>query len=370
MTHKLFYFLLITFGIMMSCTQEYDEPNFELQSETRSNTKVGENVSISGQIRDASNSRIALEAPLMQSKGKNIELASTTLDAEGRFTLNASIPGLGYYMLKNYGDKVDSVELTLAPQDNIKLATQKDSINSFLAVDGVLWSKDLEAYQTIRAKQNAIELSNFAAQRMKANPSSAFNIVLSNHIMKTQEQWNEERIQIFGSVAEAFYKLDPKSEATQNFVRNFELMQTYMLNNGFYEAPDFESSTIDGRTISLSDLRGKYVLIDFWASWCGPCRKENPKIVALYNKYKKKNFTILSVSLDEDMTKWKAAVEKDGLYWPYHVSDLKGWNSAVVPLYRIEGIPFTVLVNPKGRIIGINLRGQNLEERMQNIFNF
>ena len=370
MTHKLSYFLVITFGIMLSCTQEYDEPNFEIQSENRSNTETRGNVSISGQIRDASNTRITLEAPLMQSKGKNIELASTTLDAEGHFVINASIPGLGYYMLKNYGDKVDSVELTLAPQDNITIESQKDSIRELITVDGVVWSKDLEAYQTIRAKQNAIELSNFAAQRMKATPSSAFNIVLSNHIMNSQDQWNEERIQIFGSVAEAFYKLDPKSEATQNFVRNFELMQTYMLNNGFYEAPDFESSTIDGRTISLSELRGKYVLIDFFFFLCGPCRKENPKIVALYNKYKDKNFTILSVSLDEDMTKWKAAIEKDGLNWPHHVSDLKGWNSAVVPLYRIEGIPFTVLVNPMGRIIGVNLRGRNLEERMRNIFNF
>lgn len=362
--------LLISLILCGSCNQEYDEPNFEIQPAESSTSKTENNISITGQIIDGSNTRITLEAPLLQSKGKNIELASANLDAEGRFILKASIPGLGYYMLKSYGNEIDSVELTLAPKDNLNIEAHKDSIHKSIRSSGVPWSEDLENYQNIRAEQNPIELSDFAAQRMKAAPSSAFNIVLSNHIMKSQSQWNEERIQIFGSVAAAFYKLDPNSEATQNFVRNFELMQTFMLNNGFYEAPDFESSTINGGTISLSELKGKYVLIDFWASWCGPCRRENPKVVALYNKYKKKNFTILSVSLDEDMTKWKAAIEKDNLYWPYHVSDLKGWNSAVVPLYRIEGIPFTVLVNPKGRIIGVNLRGENLEERMQNIFNF
>jgi hypothetical protein len=93
-------------------------------------------------------------------------------------------------------------------------------------------------------------------------------------------------------------------------------------------------------------------------------------VVRLYKKYKKKNFTIMSVSLDEDMTKWKAAIEKDGLEWPYHVSDLRGWNSAVVPLYKIEGIPFTVLVNPEGRIIGMNLRGPSLEKRLLEIFKY
>ena len=362
--------VIIALSILGSCTQEYDEPNFEVQSDDIISSYSANNVLISGQIRQASNMKITLEAPLMQSKGKNIELSSDSLDGNGHFEMNTSIPGLGYFMLKIYGESVDSIELTLSPGDDIKIEAQKDSIHESISVDGVMWSKDLEAYQSIRAKQNPIALSNFAAQRMKATPSSPFNVILSNHIMNSEDQWNEERIQIFGRVAEAFYQMDPKSEATQNFVRNFELMQTYMLNNGFYEAPDFESSTIDGGTISLSDLRGKYVLIDFWASWCGPCRKENPKVVALYKKYKNQNFTILSVSLDEDMTRWKAAIEKDNLSWPYHVSDLKGWQSAVVPLYRIEGIPFTVLVNPKGRIIGVNLRGPSLEERMQNIFNF
>ena len=199
--HKSTCFLLISLGIFISCTEEYDEPNFEIQSNNISNTDLGNNVSISGQIKDASNARITLEAPLMQSKGKNIELASDTLDAEGRFALDASIPGLGYYMLKIYGVKVDSVELTLTPQDNITLLTHKDSIHESITTEGVIWSQDLEDYQTIRAKENPIELSNFAAQRMKATPASPFNIVLSNHIMESQDQWNEERIQIFGSVA-------------------------------------------------------------------------------------------------------------------------------------------------------------------------
>jgi thiol-disulfide isomerase/thioredoxin len=101
--------------------------------------------------------------------------------------------------------------------------------------------------------------------------------------------------------------------------------------------------------LKFSDLKGKVVLIDFWASWCGPCRAENPNVVRLYEKYKNKGFTVFSVSLDDEKSKWKDAIRKDNLSWPTHVSDLKGWKSPVVTSYGFDGIPFTVLVNKEGK---------------------
>jgi thiol-disulfide isomerase/thioredoxin len=126
-------------------------------------------------------------------------------------------------------------------------------------------------------------------------------------------------------------------------------------------------NTPEGKLLKLSDLRGKVVLIDFWASWCGPCRKENPNVVRLYKKYEKQGFTILSVSLDEDPNAWKAAIQKDGLIWKNHVSDLKGWKSSMPALYGFEGIPFTVLVNKEGNIIGKELRGEVLEQKLSEV---
>jgi peroxiredoxin len=131
-------------------------------------------------------------------------------------------------------------------------------------------------------------------------------------------------------------------------------------------APDFTLPDPDGKMISLSSLKGKYVLVDFWAAWCGPCRQENPNVVAAYKQYSNKNFTILGVSLDKAKEPWLKAIKDDQLTWT-HVSDLKYWESIVVPMYNIQGIPFNVLLDPQGNIIATNLRGTSLQAKLSEV---
>ena len=134
------------------------------------------------------------------------------------------------------------------------------------------------------------------------------------------------------------------------------------------EAPDFTQNDTSGHAVTLSSFRGKYVLVDFWASWCGPCRKENPNVVAAYQKYHSKGFEILGVSLDQEAANWKKAIRSDNLGW-IHVSDLKYWENAVAVLYGVQGVPQNYLVDPQGKIIASSLRGADLEKKLAEIYN-
>lgn len=132
-------------------------------------------------------------------------------------------------------------------------------------------------------------------------------------------------------------------------------------------APDFEQNTPEGKPMKLSSLRGKIVLVDFWASWCGPCRRENPHVVKLYNKYKSKGFEVLGVSLDRTKDKWEKAIAKDKLTWS-HVSDLKGWKNQVAKQYSVTSVPHTILLDQEGRILARNLRGADLDAKLKELF--
>ncbi|MBX2907724.1 MAG: AhpC/TSA family protein [Taibaiella sp.] len=178
-----------------------------------------------------------------------------------------------------------------------------------------------------------------------------------------------------GAFTQSLNKRFPGTRLTREFQEYFNRTNLKNPNSEHVKAQNIEAGMMapevnlpapDGNNISLSSLRGKFVLLDFWASWCGPCRAENPNVVAAFNKFKDKNFTVYGVSLDHNKEKWEQAIKDDGLSWT-QVSDLKGWSSVAATIYSIQSIPSNVLIGPDGKVIARNLRGSDLDEMLERV---
>lgn len=220
-----------------------------------------------------------------------------------------------------------------------------------------------ELQMQIRGEYETIMSNRNEALRVIAltTPSVIAPYLVTNFLLP------EADFEFFSAIDEKLYSKVSNSKYAQELRSRVNQLKATALGQ---QMTDIVMEDPYGKTLALSSLRGKYVLVDFWASWCGPCRRENPNVVKLYNKYKDKGFDIFSVSLDDNKDAWMRAINADQLLWPSHVSDLKKWSSSVVPQFNIEGIPFTVLLDAEGRIIAKNLRGKQLEDKLKEIFNF
>lgn len=354
------------------------------------------NFSISGKIEGAENQRIYVEAP---SNRGMIQVADTLISSSGSFKLEGNIPDIGYYLLRVGENQSNIIPITLVPKDVLKINCTLDNFSTEPNTSGTEWTSALNDYlkllKQFQIDKDVLEakitedttdeinnqfliikskLDSTIKTKMLNDPSNAFNIVISSSLLPSSNfnNWDKDNLKIMKVIANAFELKYPRTSVSKSFRKQVdELESAYIIflnsNNGTREAPEISANNPDGKPIKLSDLRGKIVLIDFWASWCAPCRKENPTIVKLYEKYKDKDFTILSVSLDQDLINWRGAIKIDGLKWPNHVSDLKGWGSEVISSYNFDEIPHTVLVNKEGKIIGQDLRGIELEQKIAEI---
>ena len=359
--------------------------------------KPKDNFSISGNIAGAGGFRIYVEAPSDQGM---IPVADTLINSDGTFRLNGNVPGLGFFLLRLGENQENVIQVTIEPNNNIGLNTTLENFKFNPNMSGPSWTKVLNKHQEIlhvfedeqrvlMANENSASkediniafleakknVEDFAKASMINDPSNAYNIVLSMALLPTTsfDQWDADNLKVLEAVAQGFegkYNDQPAAKTIRSQVDRIQSAynQYASTTNGSIEAPEIAMKNPEGNIIKLSDLRGKVVLIDFWASWCGPCRQENPNVVRLFKKYQSKGFTVFSVSLDEDINAWKTAIKKDGLIWTNHVSDLKGWKTPLISTYGFDAIPFTVLLNEEGKVIGTNLRGQQLEQKLNELF--
>lgn len=305
------------------------------------------------------------------------------ISQDGTFAFQGEVAEPTLYRL---GLSEQNAMMLVLENKNIKVAADARDLSNTATFDG---SEDSRLFQelnkmvaTSRQKEMALsEEFNRAMAEGNTEKAEGFRqqyLSLQKEIKHFIAQHPQSIVSAFGTLSLVNPQLDfafadsmltlytrhlPESKYTKTLTERLSAMRTTAIGS---VAPDFTLPTPEGGTMALSELRGKFVLIDFWASWCAPCRKENPNVVKMYNKYKDKGFEIFGVSLDQSREKWLKAIADDKLTWP-QVSDLKGWQSTAAELYQVDAIPQTILLDKDGRIIAKGLRGEELEAKVASL---
>lgn len=288
------------------------------------------------------------------------------LDKSGNFKIGITPTVPTLYILQTTLRNGGMCHFMLSPGEKVSIDMQYYPDRQHFKITKSKGSRDIDLYRQF----NDI-LTSAVSPTQQANVPSQIeqllsqnkDVLISAFLVTFFEAEFENHATLYSDIRDALIKSHPDDP----FVKHLDEKLRGLLLPGM-EAPEISMKDPDGNTRRLSDLRGKVVLIDFWASWCGPCRHENPNVVSLYKKYHDKGFEIYSVSLDKEKGKWLKAIKDDGLIWPNHVSDLSGWVSSGGKTYGVMSIPNTVLVGRDGKIIARNLRGGDLERKLQDIF--